>query len=355
MIKRFILLGILFVMVFIACDKNDDDISAKFENDWFAIPNRPGELGELLYYIYTNSGVSVFVNDTLGSTYKGEDAYGNPAYDYETISEKFYIYGNREKIRFVLSHDTSAMILAAKTIKNWVIPNLPEQLSEQRIKSILLTDTLLWSVYGGDTLKRKDAKSAWVSPISVETLPVGRLFDIKQMDKQTLKFWAGMILSERPMDWIMKNCVDEMQAWVDTTEVDRTMKSTFFGNGYSLINWEYDKETGEPVDGPGSKYYQDSFGNFKKGFLEWADTPWEEPASWSEDYMTVHYKAAMMNLDMMNYIAAIYANSDEEFATMFSGVEGEKKILAKRKIMKLCLEKWETKFGVTRHPFVPFE
>lgn len=93
------------------------------------------------------------------------------------------------------------------------------------------------------------------------------MFDIKQMDEKTLKFWAGMILSERPMDWIMENCPDEMSAWVDTTEIDRTMKMSFFGDGFTLVNWEYDKNTGELVDGPDSKYYQNSFSNFKKGFL----------------------------------------------------------------------------------------
>lgn len=356
--KRYLLYGILGVILsFIACSKDEEDITAEKENNWFAIPDRPGELGQLLYNIYEESGVSVFVNDTLGSTYKGEDAYGNPAYDYETITEKFYIYGNRERIRFVLSRDTAAMVLAAKVIKNWVIPNLPPDLSEQRIKSILLTDSLLWSVYGGDTLKRKDAKTAWVSNISVETLPVGRLFDIKQMDDRALKFWAGMILSVKPATWIVANFPDEMKMWQDTTHADRTSRNTsFFGTGGNTpTSWyRYNIVTQEPEDGPDSKYYQDSWSYHRKGFLEWVDNLLVEETD-EPEWVKIYFKAPTLTIDIMNYVALVYAYSEAEFKEMFAGVEGEKKITAKRKMMLELLEKFELKFDVKRHPFISFE
>ena len=353
--KKYLLYGILgIVLSCVACNKDEENITAEKENNWFAIPDRPGELGQLLYSIYSDSGVSIFVNDTLGATYKGKDAYGAPIYDFETVTEKFYIYGNREKIRFVLSSDTVAMIRATKAICNWVLPNLPPKLSEQRIKSILLTDSLLWSVYGGDTLSRKDGMTAWVSNISVETLPVGRLADMRKMDERTLKFWAGMILSVKAGAWIMENCPDEMGTWIEITEADRTMKSTFFGDGHGWVNWTKDKITGEFVD-DNMKYLQNSFSNYKKGFLEWIDTAWEGPYPWDENLIYVHYKAPTQIIDVMNYIAAIYAYSDSEFKEMFAGVEGEEKIGKKRELMKQLLEKFESKFEVTRHPFTSFE
>lgn len=356
--SKFLIYGVFAIIIFfMACNKDEDNIVAEKENNWFEIPDRPGEFGQLIYGIYKDAGVSIFVNDTLGSTYKGKDAYGQPVYEYERITEKFYIYGNRKEIRFTLSQDTAAMILAVKAIKNWVIPNLPAKLSEQRIKSILLTDSLLWSEYGGDTLNRKDAKTAWVSNISVETLPVGRLFDIKQMDFKTLKFWAGMILSARPTEWIMENCPDEMVMWQDTTNVDRTNRGLkFFGQGGSgFTGWYgYNIVTQEPEDGPGSKWYQDSWSYNKKGFLEWVDNLKTVETSDPERVM-IYFKAPTLTIDIMNYVALVYAYSEAEFKEMFAGVEGEKKITAKRKMMLELLKKFETKFEVTRHPFTPFE
>ncbi len=357
--KKYILFGIFGMMLFLgACNKDEENITAEKENNWFAIPDRPGELGELLYDIYINSGISIFVNDTLGSTYRGKDAYGNPAYDYETITEKFYIYGNREQIRFVLPQDTSAMILAAKTIKKWVIPNLPSKLSEQRIKSILLTDSLLWSIYGGDTLKFKDGKTAWVSNISVETLPVGRLCDIKNMDEKTLKFWAGMILSERPSAWMMKNYPDEMYQMQVITHEDskRGLKYKFYSTGESYCIWSVDGNTGEFT--MEEKYITDTWDCYKKGFLEYVDTPQTKGPfidPWGDCIIEYTYKFPIPVIDLMNYIASIYAYSDAEFESMFEGIDGRVKILKKRNLVKQLLEKFESKFEVTRHPFTSFE
>ena len=57
----------------------------------------------------------------------------------------------------------------------------------------------------------------------------------------------------------------------------------------------------------------------------------------------------------MNYIASIYAYSDAEFESMFEGIDGRVKILKKRNLVKQLLEKFESKFEVTRHPFTSFE
>ena len=64
------------------------------------------------------------------------------------------------------------------------------------------------------------------------------------------------ILSVKAGAWIMKNCPDEMGTWIDITEADRTMSSTFFGDGHGWVNWVKYKDTGEFADK--KKYIQDS-------------------------------------------------------------------------------------------------
>ena len=49
------------------CNSDDEDVKA-VENmpDWFKIEDKPGEINHLIYGIYKDYGVTIFINDTLG-------------------------------------------------------------------------------------------------------------------------------------------------------------------------------------------------------------------------------------------------------------------------------------------------
>lgn len=176
--KSYLLYSICVFTLLTSCNKEDIKLDASTVIDWFAIQDKPGELGHLLHEIYEETGVSIFVNDTLGYAEDGVDAGGNPVKFYETVSEKYLIYSSVSKdIRFVLSQDTAAMLKAAYAIEKWVLPSLPPS-GKYRIRSLLLVDSLLTEDYGGDTI-REGGKTAWVFEESIETTPVGKLADIK--------------------------------------------------------------------------------------------------------------------------------------------------------------------------------
>lgn len=346
--NKYLLYCICAFMLLIACNKDDDSLDATEVIDWFAIKDKPGELGHLLYDIYQKKGVSIFVNDTLGFSDGGMDAYGNPVKRYEMVSEKYLIYSSlNTDIRFVLSADTAAMLKAARTIERWVIPNLAPD-GENRSKSFLLVDSLLWEVYGGDTV-RKGGGTAWVFNESIETTPVGKLADIKNMDERTLKFWAGMVLSPKVYGWLNDYCSDSLSVFYKMTNSDLPKKARTLYNLHDFFILRI-VDTGEEISLNDDWYYgAEVWSYWRMGFLEWVDTEWEEFKE--ENVKKVHRKAPDKPCDAMNYIAAVYAFSDAEFEAMFEGVEYSEKCIKKRLYMKDLVKIFEDANGMTRQPF----
>ena len=353
MLKNYLLYGIFALLLLGACNKDDDDLTASEVVDWFAIKDKPGELGHLLYDIYQKSGVSIFINDTLGYTYAGKDGNGNPVNQYETVYEKYLIYSMLgDKIRHVLSSDTMAMLKAARVIEKWVVPNLAPE-GENRSKSFLLVDSLLWNAYGGDTI-RKGGGTAWTFDLSIETTPVGKLSDIRNMDEHTLKFWAGMILAARVRPWLDSHQSEEMKEFYGMVNSDLPAKAKTLYQIYD--NWYWvNEDTGEKVSRDAREYGgADLWDYWRMGFLEWADSMWEEKveASWiGPNVKKVHFKVPTKNCDAMNFIAAVYAYSDEEFESLFAEVEYSEKCIKKRLYMKTLVKMFEDVNGITRQPF----
>lgn len=350
MIKNYILYGICF-MLLIACDREDVNLKETEVIDWFAIKDKPGELGHLLYDIYERTGVSIFVNDTLGYMDGGTDVYGNPVKRYETVSEKYLIYNSLETdIRFVLSSDTAAMLKAARAMEKWVIPNMAPR-GEYRSKSFLLVDSLLWEEYGGDTI-REGGGTAWAFDESIETTPVGKLADIKNMDESTLKFWAGMALSAKVYTWLNANYSDLLNSFYKLTNSDVSKKATL----YNLHSFWFlcDMETGELLSIDDRYEGADFWDYWRMGFLEWVDTEYEEIV-WFDEFgknmKKIHRKAPSKLCDAMSFIAAVYAYSDEEFEALFEEVEYREKCINKRLFMKDLVQLFEDEHGITRQPF----
>lgn len=352
MLKNYLLCGIFAWLLLEGCNKDDDEFTATDVVDWYAIQDKPGELGHLLYDIYQKSGVSIFINDTLGYTPAGKDAYGNQVNYYETVYEKYLIYSMLgDKIRHVLSTDTVAMLKAVRTIEKWVIPNLAPA-GENRAKSFLLVDSLLWDAYGGDTI-REGGGTAWVFDLSVETTPIGKISEIENMNEPTLKFWAGMVLAAKIRPWLANNCSEELKEFYSMVNSDLPPRTKSLYNLYD--NWYWvNEDTGEKVSRESDYRGGDLWDYWRMGFLEWADSMWEEKteADWiGEHVKKVHFKVPTKNCDAMNFIAAVYAYSDEEFEAMFEGVEYSEKCIQKRLFMKNLVDRFEEANGITRQPF----
>ena len=76
--NKFIVYGILSVLSFVGCDKEDDLSWNGERTNWFEIQDKPGRFNQLAYQVYRESGLPIFVNDTIGTEVRGTDAYGEP-------------------------------------------------------------------------------------------------------------------------------------------------------------------------------------------------------------------------------------------------------------------------------------
>ena len=348
--KSYLLYSVCVFTLLTSCNEEDIKLNASSVVDWFAVPDRPGELGHLLHKIYKETGVSIFINDTLGYVEDGVDSNGDPVRFYETVSEKYLILSLVSKeVRFTLSRDTAAMLKAAYAIEKWVLPNLPP-LGKYRVKSLLLVDSLLTEDYGGDTI-REGGKAAWVFEESIETTPVGKLADIKSMDESTLKFWAGMVLSAKVYTWLNIHCSDSLKFFYKMTNSDLPTKARTL---YNMHAYKYYRmlDTGEEIDLNADWYFGAELWDYwRMGFLEWGDTEWSEIDPKNSNREIVYRKTLEKSCDAMNYIAAVYAFSDEEFKNLFTGVEYSEKCIRRRLYMKELVNLFCQANGVTYQSF----
>lgn len=89
------------------------------------------------------------------------------------------------------------------------------------------------------------------------------------------------------------------------------------------------------------------------GFLEWVRERYVQDSYsiFDGQIRTIKQYPPSKKIDVMNYVAAVYAFSDEEFAAMMQEVDGGKKCIEKRLIMKDLVAKFDEATGVTRQAF----
>lgn len=88
----FIYLSLLIAVALTSCQK-EDDLSNEIDfSNIYAIADSDDPVQHLRYQIFTDYGVSVYFNDTIGRYYVRDDVYGNPYYRYETIDPDWAFY-----------------------------------------------------------------------------------------------------------------------------------------------------------------------------------------------------------------------------------------------------------------------
>ncbi len=202
----FIVLGIVLGFC-VSCNQEDNDVKA-VENirDWYKVEDKPGEVNHLLYRIYKDYNVTIFINDTLGQEERGVDAYGEPIVHTELFDMGYYVYGTYTDGRMSLSADSAAMIVAINMLENRVIPYLPEP-GAYRPHSFLLADSVFLTEQIGfsNVTYETDIYSR-----GIRGMVIGKLNAIKEMSEDELKWFGGRILAVKCADWIQEFCMDEL-------------------------------------------------------------------------------------------------------------------------------------------------
>ena len=316
----FICISLGLTLLF-GCNNDDENLKpAGVGPDWFVIQNKPGRFNELAYQIYSETGMPMFVNDTLGVENRGTDSFGNPIIHYEMFVIDYSIFNQVYRAAAVLSADTTAMVKAAELIRDEV---LPRYYREYKPASILLVDTLYAIDRGWSSVQGVKAyKTQEYAHKNMIGTVVGHLSDILKMTEDEQNMWVGRILAEEITDEIQVRYADEVKEFCNVSL--RTGTWTWHGES------RYADLEGKPA---GSLGYDVDYREL--GFLEWI---WD--GVYSEDRLVRRYPTEY--IDVAGYIAAVYAYSEERFESLYQDFP---KFVEKFKMMKAILAKFDAEMN----------
>jgi hypothetical protein len=305
-----LLYGILLFGALFSCSTGDDDDVFATEDmiDWYEVKDKPGKVNQLLYDIYKNDKLTIFINDTI-SREETVDHFGNPLVNLELFDIGYYVFSTDSRVSIQVSSDSTAMLKALKAIREKVIPYLPER-GDCRPHSILLLDSIsrLYDFTKG--------KFLWAEiPMyqkSIKGISVGRVKQLPEMDDEEIDIWARRILGGKSASWIKENC-EEYEEFEKKTNEGRSSGS------YYNINVNYT-----------TKDVPETY-----GFLEW----------YCKFDSEKKYKTPSLEDDMVEYIAYVYAYRGREEAFKEKYAEYNK-VLEKFIMMKAMVEKYERAQGI---------
>lgn len=282
--NKYIILLILITTGLSSCHKDEDKLTPSGRTiNWIEIQDKPGEFNQLRYQIYKNHGLSIFVNDTLGSIDLGIGTDGNPTIHYETLKVGYTIGAYSNPIKAVLSSDTSAMIKALELIRDQVIPNLPEG-KEYRAYSYLLCDTLYY----------KEASKPF-HPIyihqSMMVTEIGKLSGILDMDEFGQKEWSARIIAKSIYSTVATNFETEIDEFLDIT---LELGSSRLLYNRATTYWDGSIPSTRDNDIHTQGFREDQFRGINAYDMLQAITP-------------------TMEGDVESYIAAVYTYTEEQF------------------------------------------
>jgi hypothetical protein len=312
--KKNMLKNLLYAMFLlslcVSCSTGDDDDVFATEDmiDWYVVQDKPGKVNRLLYDIYKNEGMTIFINDTLYRE-EAEDQFGNPIVNLELFDVGYYVFSTDSKVSVRMAADSVAMIKALNTIREKVLPYLPKS-GAYRPRSILLVDSVL------KVFEPSRGKFEWsevsIYQGSLKGVAIGQVGSVLEMDDLALSMWAGRILGAKSVDWIQENC-DEYVDFENKTNEGRTS-----GSNYGIyIN--FTSTSVPPI----------------YGFFNW----------YCRLDVAKKYRTPALEDDLIDYIAAVYAYRGKE------GVFKEKykdyyKMLDKFELAKKMVEKFEITQGI---------
>ena len=221
--RIYIHVGILLLLLqFCGCQKEDALEPGNSIKNWLIVEDKPGELNQLRYQLYKNYGISLYVNDTIGSEYRGEDSYGQPIIYYECIRPGYGITTD-SYLNYKLSSDTSAMIKATRIMLETVAPRLPEN-EKYRPYTYLLCDSISIS---NRSMLFGEYKTIYSVSNSLVTTSVS-ILDLSAGDELQEKLWAAHVIGKAVFSGIMA-FEEELEAFYDITDEGST--STLYGKG----------------------------------------------------------------------------------------------------------------------------
>ncbi len=334
MFKKGLLYTVLGMLAFAACNKDDEEIDTPSgkDRDFFAIEDKPGEFNQLVYRIYKDTGIPIFVNDTIGEEVYAYDAAGNPIMRVEKLDFLYQMFGDYKNeegtvlTRLVQSADTAKMIEAAELIRDKVLPYIPEA-GNARAKSYFLVDSICHTC----------VEASWMGATYYPTtLPVyvaqkGVVVQMGNWEKEDKDIWCGRIIASKIATWMLAGNID-LTDWYNIT-----LESVNPVWGVINYNTFIAPSEANPLD-----LLADA------GMFDWQVVgPIVESTVWGQTIKTQKRGTMTQEQDVREYVARVYAyrGRENEFRTEYAAYD---KVLRKFEMMLEYVELFEKTFHVKR-------
>lgn len=219
--KYYILfIGLFF---FISCSKEDGLNPSHEDRLWFVIEDDPQDaLQHEIFKVYSDWGIPVFYNDTLGHEERGYNKYGEPIVYYKILDLNYSLNTPTNAIGVldkypVLMQDEADILAGVKFVDEVLLPVIPECFF---VRSILLLDSLYEEQYGNKKLQKFHQ--------AMETLALGSVPSIAKMSKEEQTVRANEIVTYLTLNYLNKNSTDENMAAFRKVSYDPVKQWSFY-------------------------------------------------------------------------------------------------------------------------------
>ena len=285
-------LYILFLsFLFTACDKEDHLTPSNVGRDWFTIEDSNDPVDHAIYQFYTETGIPVFYNDTIGEETR-VDHWGNSYTHYEILQFGSSSLGGTETPNPFSSYELCPkedVVDGLEFLREEIVPVLPESI---KITSFLLLKSLTpWNpaVVSNEAFK------------GLNTVLISRVSELKDMSDAERLNMKGAIFNA-VLATPVSGYTEELAAFYQAT------RSCYTENLYGCAGWYF--------------YNRYGFSDPRAvGFLK-------DPNPYDYGNMPTEIQ------DVGMYIKAMFTHTPEEFEALYGTFSV---VMTKYEIMKTVL------------------
>lgn len=142
---------ISMIWFFTGCEKEKQPEPSYLEQDWFTITDNPDDpLQHRVYELFSEWGIPVFYNDTIGRQERGTDLSGNPVIFHRRLDLNYNLNNPENAFSLKAKHislitEKEDILAGIEFVDKKLLPVIPPQFY---IHSILLVDSLYEKEYG---------------------------------------------------------------------------------------------------------------------------------------------------------------------------------------------------------------
>lgn len=220
---RILVIGLLCLFGLAGCGEDDTLAPSYKDRNWLTVEDDPNDpLTHLRYRVYTEQGVNILYNDTLGSEER-YDSQGN-LYTYYEVWRPGYAISSNSKPKYVLADDRADVLAMAEMMDKYLFDYLRK---DKRPLVYLLVDTLRQVSSNMTTPPERYMKFQ-------TTVCVGRIEEARQMSDSAQKSFMAELAGLEYVDEV-KECKLNTDLIVEYDSIRYRVK---LSNDYSPVDWQ---------------------------------------------------------------------------------------------------------------------